>query len=197
LDSCWSECQNVKWKSRWIPKQLQLQDICYVQEAMYEGWAIWATRCVLKCVTILAIGLFDELFCFCSILFVVSRVVIYHVSDELAIVLEVGDNFTVNAKERNDEGASFWLILCTKPLHKVKAPFINNWGNIYEEGDDVVEGLYYQKWGNNDNSYVFLKDSHKVYVYSHLVKVVKFLMPPKNHKVIGNHAIYELPEETL
>jgi hypothetical protein len=30
LDSYWSECQNVKWTSKWIPKQLQRQDICYV-----------------------------------------------------------------------------------------------------------------------------------------------------------------------
>jgi len=117
--------------------------------------------------------------------------------DELVVVLEVGDNFIVIAEEWNDEGASFWLILCTKPLHKVKTPFIDNWGNSYEEGDDVVGGLYYQKWGNNDNYYVFFKDSHKVYVYSHIVMVVKFLMPPRNHKVIGNDAIYELLEEIL
>jgi hypothetical protein len=29
------------------------------------------------------------------------------------------------------------------------------------------------------------------------MRVVKFLMPPRNHKVIGNDAIYELLEETL
>jgi hypothetical protein len=68
---------------------------------------------------------------------------------------------------------------------------------VVEEGDDFVGGLYYQKWENSDNSYVFLKDSHKVYVYSHLVRVVKFMIPPRNHKVIGNDAIYELLEETL
>jgi hypothetical protein len=130
-------------------------------------------------------------------LFVVSRVVISYACDELGATLEVGDNFIVNAKEGNDEGASFWLILCIEPLHKVKAPFIDNWGSSYEEGDDVVEGLYYQKWGINDNFYVLLKDSHKVYVYSHLVKVIKFMMPPRNHKMIGNDAIYELLEETL
>jgi hypothetical protein len=41
-------------------------------------------------------------------------------------VLEVGDNFIVIAEEWNDEGASFWLILRIKPLHKVKTPFIDN-----------------------------------------------------------------------
>jgi hypothetical protein len=48
-------------------------------------------------------------------------------SDELVVVLEVNDNAIFNAKEGNDEGASFWLILCIKPLHKVRTPFINKW----------------------------------------------------------------------
>jgi hypothetical protein len=79
-----------------------------------------AIRCVFKCNNIPIIGLFDELFCFGFILFVVSKVTISYVGDELVVVLEVGDNFIVNAKERNDENASFLLILCIEPLHKVK-----------------------------------------------------------------------------
>jgi len=59
-------------------------------------------------------------------LFVVSKVAISYVGDELVAVLEVGDNFTINAEEGNDEAAYFWLILCIEPLHKVKVPFINN-----------------------------------------------------------------------
>jgi hypothetical protein len=46
---------------------------------------------------------------------------------------------------------------------------------------DVVTSFYYHKWGNNDSSYVLLKDSHVVYVYLHLGRVVKFFMPPRNH----------------
>ncbi len=131
--------------------------LCARSNVWRLGWrlAIWATRCVLKmhyysCNWFIWWSLF--LFCFCYILFVVSRVVISYVGDELAAVLEVGDNFIINAEEGNDEDVSFWLIMCTKPLHKVKAPFIDNWENSYEEGDDVVKGLYYQKWGNSDNS---------------------------------------------
>jgi hypothetical protein len=103
-------------------------------------------------------------------------------SDELVVVLEVSDNVTVNVKDRNDEGVSFWLVLCTKPLHKVRTPFIDKWGiSSYEEGVDVIGGLYYQKWGNNDDTYALFKDSQKVYVYSHLTRVVEFLMLSKNH----------------
>jgi hypothetical protein len=38
---------------------------------------------------------------------------------ELAIVLELGDNRAINVEEGNDEWASFWLIMCSDPLHKV------------------------------------------------------------------------------
>ncbi len=42
-----------------------------------------------------------------------------------------------------------------------------------------------------------LKYSHVVYVYSHLVRVVKFMMPPTNHHVNGNDAMYELSQNVL
>jgi hypothetical protein len=35
------------------------------------------------------------------------------------------------------------LIMGTELLHKLRKPFINNWGNNYE-GDDVVKGLYHK-----------------------------------------------------
>jgi hypothetical protein len=36
-----------------------------------------------------------------------------------------------------------------------------------------------------------------LFMYSHLVKVVKFLMPPRNHCVSGNDVICELLEGVL
>jgi hypothetical protein len=36
-------------------------------------------------------------------------------SDELD-ALDIGDNLVVNVIEDNDEGATFWLILCINPL---------------------------------------------------------------------------------
>ncbi len=43
--------------------------------------------------------------------------------DELANVLEIGDNLAVNVEDGNLEGMAFYLILCTKALHKVKEAF--------------------------------------------------------------------------
>lgn len=44
---------------------------------------------------------------------------------------------------------------------------------------------------------MLLKYSHVVYVNSHLVRVVKFLMPPRNHWVSGSDVVYELPKDIL
>jgi hypothetical protein len=48
--------------------------------------------------------------------------------------------------------------MCTNPIHKVKKAFTNQWGMIFYKGrDDVVIGLYYQKWGNNEYFYHYYK----------------------------------------
>jgi hypothetical protein len=44
---------------------------------------------------------------------------------------------------------------------------------------------------------LMLKDSHVVYVYSHLVHVVKFLMPPRSHQYSGNDVVYGLTNDIL
>jgi hypothetical protein len=62
----------------------------------------------------------------------------YCVGDELVNVLEVGDNLTFNVEDGNLEGVSFYLILCTKALHKVQKAFNDHWRTSFDEGDDVV-----------------------------------------------------------
>jgi hypothetical protein len=115
--------------------------------------------------------------------------------EELAKSLEVGDNFVVNVEEGNSEGQDFWLVCCTKQFHTLIHPLIYKWGTKYYERDEVVVGKYYQKWGNFDSSYVLLKFSNVVYLYSHLVKAVKFLMPPKDYHFFVDDALFELPND--
>jgi hypothetical protein len=67
----------------------------------------------------------------------------------------------------------------------------------YNEGDEVVAKKYYKKWGNSNSTYVLLKDSHAVYLYSHLVRAMKFLMPPKSHRVFNNDSLYELLSDAV
>jgi len=42
--------------------------------------------------------------------------------------LEVGNNFVVNVEEGNNEGQEFWVVCCTKPLHKLTTPQKCKWG---------------------------------------------------------------------
>jgi hypothetical protein len=104
-------------------------------------------------------------------------------------------NFAISEKKGNNEGQNFWPLCCTKPLHTLIHPLMCKWGIEYYEGDEIVVGKYYKKWGNSYSSYVLLKDSSVVYLYSHLMKVVKFLMPPKDYYVFGNDALFELPND--
>ncbi len=111
--------------------------------------------------------------------------------------MEIGDNFVVNAEEGNSEGQDFWLIYCTKYLHIIKKELKCKWGIEFEDKDEVVVGKYYQKWKDSNSSYILFKDSHVEYMYVHLVKAIKFFMPPKNHRVFGNDAIFELPPNVV
>ncbi len=82
-------------------------------------------------------------------------------------------------------------------MHTMKKSFIDKWGTFFATSDDVVAGLYYQRWGIGERNYVLLKDYHVVYMLFNMVFVVKFLMPPKEHRVGGNDGVYEMSKDTL
>ncbi len=69
-------------------------------------------------------------------------------------------------------------------MHTMKKSFIGKWGTFFVTIDDGVVGLYYQRWGIGERNYVLLKDPHVVYMLFNMVCVVKFLMPPKEHRVM-------------
>jgi hypothetical protein len=114
--------------------------------------------------------------------------------DDLANTLEIGDNFAINAKFGNAKGVHFYIISCSKPIHVVNENFKCHWGTKFTRGETDVVGKYYKKWGNYYSTYVLLKDSHVVFLYSHLVRVTKILVVPKDYCVQGNDIVYELPD---
>jgi hypothetical protein len=101
------------------------------------------------------------------------------------------------AKKEIVEGQEFWVMCCTKPLHMLTNPLKCKWGTEYDVGDKVIARKYYKKSKNYDSSYVLLKKSNVIYLYSHLVNVVKFLMPPKDYCVYGNDSLFEVPSEVV
>jgi hypothetical protein len=56
---------------------------------------------------------------------------------------------------------------------------------------------FYQKWGTSDYKFVMLKDSYLVFMHSHIMCVIKFLMSLKDYKVSGNDLVYELNEKMI
>jgi len=115
----------------------------------------------------------------------------------LTTTLEIGDNFAVNAQIGNLEGVDFWVVCCIKPMHTIRKEFIDKWGTSFAIGDDVVAGLCYQRWGSNDRRFVLLKDFHVVYILCNVVRVTKFLMPPRDHIINGNDGVHEMSKDTL
>lgn len=67
--------------------------------------------------------------------------------DELADVLEIGDNFAIPAEAENNENVLFYILYCQKRKFLVRERFKCPWGGWIEAGEYVVVGTYYQKWG--------------------------------------------------
>jgi hypothetical protein len=69
------------------------------------------------------------------------------------------------------------------------------WGNSFAAGDSVVEGIYYQRWGQGERNYVFLSNLYLAYINPHSVKAKCFPMVPNNYTVQGSDPTYKLLEE--
>jgi hypothetical protein len=60
------------------------------------------------------------------------------VSNNLAFDLEVGDNFAMRAKGRNEKGADFYILKCLKTLHIVEVDAaLNDWQQSVEVKDEI------------------------------------------------------------
>jgi hypothetical protein len=55
--------------------------------------------------------------------------------DHLATCILLGDNFANFAKEGNEEGADFYILLCTQTCFVLDQPFICQWGQQRCVGD--------------------------------------------------------------
>jgi hypothetical protein len=73
----------------------------------------------------------------------------------------------------------------------------DEWGVTVTRGDEVVEGLYYQRQGRRENSYVLLQDVGAACVYSHLVCANRFSMTRAQHKQKSGTSVYQLSDSAL
>jgi hypothetical protein len=75
--------------------------------------------------------------------------------------------------------------------------FTNGWGQEWLLGDWVIQGIWYEKLRSRSRSYFLLENSPCAFVYSHLIIVSKFRMPPTTYNVRGSNATYELTFEVI
>jgi hypothetical protein len=114
----------------------------------------------------------------------------------LAKILEEGDNFAVLAEPERDSEAHFWILLCTERLHVVEEESkVDSYGQTVTKGEQIVIGKYYKQQGRSDLSYVLCSEG-EAYIYSHLVRAVKFPMSQAVHRQRGNVVVYRLDSET-
>lgn len=75
-------------------------------------------------------------------------------NNDLAMDLEVGDNFTIKAKASNVEGVEFYVVQCVEQMHIMqedKGLYV--YGFNVEKGDEVVIGLFYMWCGCKESTY--------------------------------------------
>jgi hypothetical protein len=117
----------------------------------------------------------------------------------IASQLQVGDNFAVPAELGNTEGVDFYVVQCTRTMHIVEETSRRDvWdGKVVERGDKIVEGLYYQRKGLSQTSYILLRDKGVSFHYSHLILTLKFRMVQARHKQKGDTTVYQMSENSL
>jgi hypothetical protein len=59
-------------------------------------------------------------------------------------------------------------------------------------GSQIIIGKYFKQQGKSPYSYVQC-DKGKLYIYSHLIRVVKFRTVQNFHKQKGGKLVYQLP----
>jgi hypothetical protein len=112
----------------------------------------------------------------------------------LCSCLEMGDNFSVITEEGNEEEVAYYVLMCTKIPFIVQSAFDDAWGSLFQPGDIVVAGKYYQKWVGHDSNYVLLLKSQTAYHHAHHIMAVKFPMLPLDHSVFGSDMVYKLTD---
>jgi hypothetical protein len=93
----------------------------------------------------------------------------------------IGDNVAIPCD--NNVGKVLWLLFCDKVKHIVKDTFIDSYGNITYEGDEVIRSSYFDLFRFRNKTYFFNDDVELAYIYSHLMCASKFGMPPTSHNV--------------
>ena len=75
----------------------------------------------------------------------------------LADMLEMGDNFAVIVAPTNTNNEEYYIAICKQPKVVLFEQIKDGWGNVFNPGDEVIQGVYYEKLPSSQISYVLLQ----------------------------------------
>ena len=114
----------------------------------------------------------------------------------------MGDNFAVPPEEGNEEEVDFYLLKCASIKERTMRDQRDGWGNNISKNTFIVKGHWY-KYLQND-LYELWDNRPLAFIYSHLIREIKFDMEPiegtprlyrlcnEAHEAIYNNMPYEL-----
>ena len=115
----------------------------------------------------------------------------YEDEDCLGSMVEIGDKVAVfTSSENTDE--DYYIMLCSEPKALLTEEMRDGWGNVFNVGDEVLKGIYYEKLRSRISSYVLLTDAPQAIVHIDAVVAIKFPMARVKHKIKGHNIAYHL-----
>ena len=124
-----------------------------------------------------------------------NDIVYYNQHQDLAILLEVGDNFAVLKSPQNEDLEDYYIVVCKQGKTLLKEVVRDGWGNNFNVGESVVYGNYYAKLPQCKNTYALLKEAPIAIIYADAILAIKFNMTQAKHKVKGYNTVYKVPQE--
>ena len=105
--------------------------------------------------------------------------------NKLGNILEVGDHFVVLKSSQNEDFEDYYNVVCKQGNTILEDVMRDGWGNMFNVGECVVYGNYYEKLPQCKNTYALLKDAPTAIIYADAVIAIKFSMTQAKRKVKG------------
>ncbi|MCO5589099.1 hypothetical protein L7F22_043065 [Adiantum nelumboides] len=104
--------------------------------------------------------------------------------EEIADMLEVGDNLALLKSPTNIDNEDYYIVLCKEAKRVLSEQVKDGWGNVFNIGDAVVHGIYYAILPQCKNSYALLREAPTAILHADAIVAIKFPMLQAKHKLI-------------
>lgn len=123
-----------------------------------------------------------------------DNVVLYSYKIEtLEDMLEMGDNFVVIVAPTNTNYEEYYTAICKQSKVLLFEQITDGWGNVFNLGNELIQGVYSENPAFRQISYVLLQDAPIAILPANAVVAIKFDMTQTKHKVKGKKISYCVP----